>query len=369
MRWLLFLFFCTPLSALTQSKNEPNGVSFGLNYLGGKVLIHTPRVYLLPGSYPQAVELSYKKQTLGKKAWHQRFGFPEVSLNIAYTHYDYSYFGSAFGFYPAIQFRILPIGKGQWFFKVGGGLGAVTKHYERAPISDSFDLFIGSTINNFTMFQSAYKFNLSTHWSAQIGMHYYNVSNAATRQPNFGINAFGGFAGLNYHPEGIIKHIEKKQWPKYKNPLNLKLYAAISFAEGKAFDGPLFPVYTYSGSAVKMYRNKNRVSVGMNAVFNTKTLSFIKNVLFYKDDFRRHTWQYAAFIENEFLFGKIGLPLQLGFYLNNPLTKKLMYQKVGMNYHFYHHDKSLLKDMHLSLILYTHTSRAQYAELGLGILL
>lgn len=352
----------------SQSTPSGNGVSYGMNLIGGKILIHTPSVYLLKGSYPQAIEFSYRKQTTGNKEWHQRFGFPEIGLNIAATNYDFSYFGKAFGFYPSIQFKVLPIGSGMWFFKVGGGIGAISKHWERSATTDSFNNFIGSTINNFTMFQSGIKLYPSKHWSFQTGLGFYHVSNAATRQPNYGINTVGIFAGLCYHPQGVIKSFQKKELPKHKNPLNLNLAASIGFSEGKAFDGPMYPVYTYSGSAVKMYRNKNRVSIGINAVFNTKTLATIRNSFNYSDHYRLHTWQYSAFIQNEFLFGKIGLPLQLGFYLNNPLAKKLMYQKVGMLYHFYHNQTFFVRDSYLSLILYTHTSRAQYAELGVGFM-
>jgi hypothetical protein len=358
-----FLFTFIVYHGFAQQTSD--GVSFGFNYLPSKILIHTPRVYLAPNAFPQAFEISYKKQTLGNKEWHQKYGFPEVALNLTYSNYDYSYFGNAIGFYPSIQFKVLQSEKLNWYFKMGGGLGIISKHWIReSPI----DTFIGSKLNNFTMFQTGIHFALSKKITAQFGAHFYHVSNAATRKPNYGINAIGVFLGVNYHPKNVTKRIEKRIIPKHKNPFNIGVQSTIGFLEARANDGPLYPVYFQSLFASKMYRNKNKFSFGFTATYNSLYYATIRNSNRYPNRYWEHSWRYSLNISNEFIFGKIGFPLQLGFYLNHPLSRNLMYQKLGLNYHFYKNTKAIFKDIYGCLLLNTHTSRAQNAELGLGFL-
>lgn len=41
-------------------------VNSGITYLPGKLLLHTPKIYIQDPGYSQAIEFSYRKQTLGK---------------------------------------------------------------------------------------------------------------------------------------------------------------------------------------------------------------------------------------------------------------------------------------------------------------
>jgi len=340
-----------------------------MQYFGGKVFIHTPKIHLPAPQYTQAFEWSYTKQTTGTHPWQQRFGFPETGLNLCYVHYGDARYGNAIGFYPSIQFRILSHRQIDWFWKIGGGIGYATKHWERTPAVDSFNNIIGSAMNNFTMMQTGLRYSFASKWRIQIGAAFDHLSNAAARQPNYGINTFSGFVGLHYYPNSIVQVFQKQEQVQSKNPFNIGAKMSMAFAEDKTVDGPIYPYESGSLFVSKMWRHKFRSMLGADITYSEKLYAFIKNNYLYPGEEKKHSYRYTVFAGHEFVFGRIGLPLQLGYYLNHPVGGgDKIYQKLGINYHFYTARKGVLKDMFLFTQLKTHFARAEYAELGLGFL-
>ena len=365
MRFLMFLIGL-PLSLLAQE--EKTRWSLGANYLGGKIIIHTPKIYASAPPYSQAMEFSYAKQTIGNHAWQQRFGFPETALNVTVAQNGSKLLGTSYGIYPSIQFRVLSNEKSYWYFKLGGGLGLNSTSWQRTPAKDSLNNIIGSRINNFTIFQTGVRTRLNERISLQTGIHFYHVSNAAARTPNYGINTVGAYIGLHYHPNGSVYQPVKKEWPKQKNPLNIGIRTAIAFAEAKTPDGPLYPYYHLSLYGAKMYRNKSRAILGVDATYSAELYAAYKNNYNHAGREREQAIIYSAFLGHEFVFGKIGFPLQFGYYINRPAGGRPYYQKLGINYHFYRYDQRTIKDVFVFTQLFTELTQAQYAEIGIGFL-
>lgn len=362
---LILILLCGHAFAGTDSLKN---YSYGVNYLGGKIYLHTPKIYVAAPPYSQALEFNFNKQTLGNAYWQQRFGFPETGLSVCVAHYGSPLIGWAAGLYPTIQFRIINFGKGYWYWKLGGGIGIASKSWKRTPPEDSINNIIGSTVNNFTMIQTGIRYQIATNWTIQAGLHFFHVSNAGMRKPNFGINTTGGFVGVNYHPKGFVNHFEKADQRPYKNPLNFGIQAACSFAEAKIANGPMYPTYGLSAFAAKMYRGKSRFALGVDLTYVSRLYAHYKTNFQYPGSERAHAWIGSVFMANEFVFGKIGLPLQLGYYLNRPAGGYPIYEKLGINWHFYRHPDKRIKDLYLSTQLKTHYATADYAEFGVGLL-
>lgn len=369
MRNLLALLILLPILSEAQVRKSVSGNSVGLNLMTGHILIHTPKIHNEVPLLSNGFELSYKKQTSGTKDWHQRFGFPEIGINGFLALHGNSQLGHAWALYPSIQFRIMNIKDGYWFFKFGGGIAWNSKHWQRLPSEDTLNNILGSAVNNFTMFQSGIRLPIKKELSIQAGIHFYHLSNAAARSPNYGINTLGFNLGVHYHPNGIIQNFEKRKLRHHVNSFNLCIANSIAFAEDKTPDGPMYPVYTGSMSLVQMYKNKNRIILGGDAIYNWRTRANIHNTYQMNGDELISPWQFTAFLGHEFLFGRVGVPLIAGAYLNRPVGGEKIYQKVGMVLHFYHPKGGTFKDAQLSLMLKTHLVQAQYAELGFGFYL
>ena len=73
-------------------------------------------------------------------------------------------------------------------------------------------------------------------------------------------------------------------------------------------------------------------------------------------------------IGNEFLLGRVGIMLQIGVYLKEgalPVDK--YYEKLGCNFYVVQRETGPIKELFLSILLKTHKTQAELAEVGLGI--
>ncbi len=369
MKFGLYIACIVLLLTQFEVHGQTSSSAIGLTYLGGNIFMHTPKIHIEKPPYSQAIEMSYGFQTRGKKQWHQMFGFPEAALNICIAQNGSSALGWSMGLYPSIRFKAISFKHSYVFWKIGGGIGYSTKHWERTPYQDSSNNIIGSAVNNFTMIQAGYRIGLSKSLSLEAGVFFHHVSNAAARSPNFGINTYGGLLGLHYHPQGFIFSYKKKEWQKQKSQIQLVSKAVISFSEEKISNGPMCAAYNFTLAGSKMIRSKSRLMLGTDLTYHAKLYALYKNNDLFPGSERKHAVRSSIFLGNEFVFGKIGLPLQLGYYLNRPIQGPKIYQKLGMNYHFFHDNQHVIKDIFLILQLKTHLAQAEYAEFGLGMML
>ena len=364
-----FLLFGIFISIFVNAKQDSlKNISFGLNYFGGKVFLHTPKIHANVPPYSQAVELSYNKQTNGNSIWQQRFGFPETALNITIASHGERSYGYAIGVYPSILFRLVNLKNSYVYYKIGGGIGYNSKHWKRVPSSDSLNNILGSAINNFTMMQVAYRAKVKEKLSMQIGVDFYHISNAGARKPNFGINTFGAFLGLNYHLNHFQNQFVKVEDKARYNPFNVGVHTMGSFAEDKTVGGPIYYNYGVGLFACKMYKGKSRAGLGIEGTYQSKLYSLFKNKAMNVGRERQASWQYSVYAMHEFVFGKIGFPMYFGYYLNKPNVGYSIYEKLGINYHFIKNEKSKIKDLYFSLVLKTHFATADYAEWGIGFM-
>jgi hypothetical protein len=83
---------------------------------------------------------------------------------------------------------------------------------------------------------------------------------------------------------------------------------------------------------------------------------------------RRNSYKVAAIAGNEFLLGKVGVVLQVGYYVKpNFLSQGKFYQKLGGNYYLIQKEKGIIKEAYLCAFLKTHLSVAELAEFGVGM--
>jgi hypothetical protein len=74
-----------------------------------------------------------------------------------------------------------------------------------------------------------------------------------------------------------------------------------------------------------------------------------------------------VFAGNEFLLGKLGIFLQLGYYLQqSALPIAPVYEKVGGQYYIVQKEHGPIKEFFLSAFLKTHATVAELGEIGFG---
>ncbi|HRO42670.1 MAG TPA: acyloxyacyl hydrolase [Flavipsychrobacter sp.] len=352
-------------------QNTKSWKGFGIeaNLMWGRIYKHTKNFKAPVPDISGAFELNFVQQTYGKKDWEQRRNYPVVGLGVTYTDYGIdSIFGKCFSVYPNLQLPIIRFKNVEWTFRAGFGIAYATRHYERAPVWDTLNNAVGTHLNNYTMFSTHIRYRVNEHWDIQIGGNFSHISNASLRTPNLGINLYGVHIGLRYFP--ITSQPEKivKKLSSLKNRWLAQFRLGISANEAGVPNGPLYPIYIATAYASKRYKGKNKVFAGLDYSYHENIYSFLRNNEIEPGKEKSLSWKSSVFIGQEYLFGRFGVHLQLGYYLKESyLRLEKFYQKIGCNVYFLQREEGFLKESFLSIHLKTHKTQAEFAEVGLGI--
>ncbi len=370
LKGIIVVAVCFVTSARLSAQNAPSaGFGIEANILAGKVIKHTAKFKAPVPDLSTAFDLNFVQKTWGKKPWHQRRGYPVAGFGIGYTNYGIdSIYGRSVSVYPNIQFPLITGKKIEWTFRVGFGLAYTTRHYERGPIWDTLNTAIGSHFNNYTLFMTDLRYHVNKHLDIQLGANFSHMSNAAYKQPNLGINMYGAHIGIRYFPvTSTPEKIQRKLIP-VKNRWLVQARIGLSLSEAGYTDGPSYPIYLASVYASRRWRGKNKMFAGIDYSYHKKIEAFLKNNEIFPGEEKKHSYKSAVFVGNEFMFGRVGILLQVGYYIKDAALKlDPYYEKLGGNLYLVQKEKGILKETFLSILLKTHKTQAELVEVGLGV--
>lgn len=369
--WLRTAALCGCLfpAAAAQAQNKPwSGFAIESNIVAGKVFKHTPKFRAPIPDLTTAYDLCFLQQTYGKKEWQQRRKYPLVGFGFTYTVYGIdAIYGRCIGMYPVLQLPIVRGNRMEWTLRAGFGLGYVSKHYERVPGWDTLNNAISSHINNFTTFSTDLRYHINTHWDVQLGANFSHISNAALKQPNLGINTYGAHMGVRYYPVTAQPQRMMRKLQPLSNRWLAQARVSMAFNEMGTTDGPLYPVYIASAYVSRRWRSKNKMFAGIDYSYHRKIEAFLKNNEIFPGEEKAHSWKSAVFAGNEFLFGRVGVLLQAGYYIKDAaLSIAPYYEKLGGNFYIIQKEQGPVKEMCISVLLKAHKTEAELAELGIG---
>lgn len=366
---LLFISCLLAVAATAQSYTPGAGFGIESNIMAGKLIKHTQKIKGPIPDLSTAFEINLVQQTDGRKAWQQRRHYPLWGFGFTYTNYGIdSIYGKCIAMYPNLQFPLIRTRNFEWTIRAGFGIGYVTRRYERFPGYDTLNTAIGSHINNFTLFSTDLRYHASEHLDVQAGFNFSHMSNAALKQPNLGLNMYGAHIGIRYFPvTSRPERIARKLAP-LKNRWLVQARASIAFTESGSANGPLYPIYMGAVFASKRWRSKNKMYAGVDYSYHTNIEAFLKNNEIYPGEEKSNSWKSAVFVGNEFLFGRVGIVLQVGYYIKQAyLHLDPYYQKLGGNFYIVQQEKGPVKELFFSALLKTHKTQAELAEIGIGI--
>jgi hypothetical protein len=375
MRRLLqtIAFFCFITSvhiSLAQETRPCTGFGFDVNAFGGTVLKHTEKFHLPVPELSTGMDVNLQWKTYGKKEWHQRRRYPTVGLAFTYTNYGLdSVYGRCFSVYPNIEIPLVNIGRLQWTVRIGNGAGFVTRHYSRFPYFDTLNNAVSSNLNDYFSFMTDIRFHINHHWDVQAGANFSHISNASYSQPNLGINLAGAHFGIKYFPvTSRPERIMRKMKP-LSNRWLAQARFTFGFTGSNAPLGPSYPVYLVTGYASKRWISKNKAFIGMDYSFHESINSYLHNNPFVPvGQEAANSYKMAVIVGNEFLLGKVGAVLQVGYYIHQAFeTQGKIYQKLGGNFYLVQREKGPIKEFFLCGYLKTHMANAELAEFGIGL--
>lgn len=369
MRFLLPSILFIGITGFTYAQNNPGLAGYGVeaNYAYGKVFKHSKRIKAPIPDHSTSFELNFIQQTDGRKDWHIRRKYPLVGFGIAFTDYNSKdVLGKCISIYPNLQLPIIRGKHVEWTFRAAFGIGYATKRFERYANWDTLNNAIASHINNYSTFATDFRYHIDQHIDIQVGGMFSHISDACLRQPNRGINLYGVRIGIRYFPATRTPEKIYRKLSPLKNRWLLQARIGLGGEELTIPDGPIYPIYIGSLFMSKRYASKNKVFAGIDYSYHTSMYAFLRTHEIDPGNEKANSWKSALFAGNEFLIGRVGIVLQVGYYLKqNYIKRDRVYEKLGGNFYILQNEKGMLKELALSVLLKTHKAEAEFAELGL----
>jgi hypothetical protein len=373
---LYFLAFILLFTGIARAQDGPpvplfqrEGFGVEANVLAGQVIKHTVKFTAPIPPLSTAFDVNFVWQTYGKADWQQRRKFPMVGLGITYTNYgNDAVFGQCVGIYPNLQIPLIRWKKMEWTFRLGDGLGYVTRKYQTIAPADTINNAIGSHLNDFAVFMTDLRYHVNNHWQLQVGANFTHISNADYHQPNLGVNMGGGHIGVQYFPASYKPKPIVRDLPKLPNRWLLQMTAAISYKEARATGNPILPTYMGTAYISRRWLGKNKFYGGIDYAFHNDVLGFLDTYCDNLDRKKDRSWDGSFIIGNEFLVGRLGLITQIGVYYHQTyLSFDPVCEKIGGNFYLIRSEHGPIKELFVSAMLLTHLTVAELAQFGVGV--
>jgi hypothetical protein len=357
------------LSGASYAQNAPwSGFGIEANAIGGKVYKHEKKFTLPIPALTTGVDVNLLQHTDGRKAWQQRRKYPTFGLGIAYINYGIdSIYGHCFGLYPSITLPLISGRNLQWTLRLGDGIGYVTREYSRVDPVNTTNVAIGSHINDFAMVMTDLRYHISRHWSAQLGANITHISDASYHKPNLGINMIGAHLGATYYPVTARPGRLESELKPLRNRWLVQARLSMAFQSAYTSGGPLYPVYIASGYVSRRWISRNKVFAGLDYAYYNSIYAYLRNNGLDEGRERQNAYKTAVFAGNEFLLGRLGIVLQVGYYLQQSAQPvDPFYEKIGGHFYLVQKEHGPLKELFLSVFVKTHETVAELGEVGIG---
>ncbi len=356
--------------AQTNTPANPSWSGFGIesSFIAGKVYKHEAKFTLPIPALTTGLDVNLTLHTYGKREWEQRCNYPTMGLGFTYINYGLdAVYGRCLGIYPNISIPLISSKNLEWTFRIGDGIGYVTKTFRRVAPADTINVAIGSNINDFAMLMTDLRCHINKRWDAEIGANVTHISNASFSKPNLGINMIGTHIGLSYYPVNSRPVRIVREYRPLKNRILLQARLSMAYVSSYTNGGPLYPVYLSSFYASRRWHSRYKGFIGIDYAYYQNIYSWLRNNELYHGSEQQHSYKSAVFAGNEFLLGRLGISLQLGCYLHQAAIRtSSVYEKIGGQYYLVQREKGPIKELFLSAYVKTHETVAELGEVGIG---
>lgn len=347
--------------------------------------------------YP-AVEVSIYQNTYGKNEWEAVYNYPYIGVTLYHANFGINFehnaevgeaLGSVFALYPFINYPLNPDENSQITFKLGVGLGFLTKPFDN--LNNYHNFSIGSHLNAAVNLSFEYRQRITPRLMSVASFGLTHFSNGSTKLPNYGLNTFSIAWGMAYYLRKPRVNLTPAQRPEYKPfEFDHKHWFSVDLDYGIGFKNVsqtlggdsthFYRVHELSTYLLAQFTQYSRAGVSLSAALDLSDQTLPdhfrdQNGLHIKK-FNFNTGQNDIYDISTLQMTKINLGLcyvmnmerlafffEVGWHLryNNftDFSKGNVYQKVKCRYQVY-------DNVYAHLSLMTHFGRADYLCFGLG---
>ncbi len=299
----------------TQTQNFSNW-SIEVGFHSGRIIKHTQKLHIDNNRQIWAEEIGISYQTTGRREWQAWQHYPEFGLALVRAGFGDGAHGTAFGLVPTLAIPLLFRDDFDIRFRVGTGIGRVERPFDF--LTNPNENAIGSHWNNITQFRFTAKWRPGGGRLALVGGGVFtHFSNGGARRPNFGLNLPAFYLGGQFTPVLVKKSAFAKAISSKKPPVHRWggiVHVGISSSESQVAGGPSYPIYIGGIGVARCLSKINRVFVGLDYERHTAVAWFLAHADGVADEgrYRAASERWLAWAGEEFLFGPLGVNLQLG---------------------------------------------------------
>jgi len=364
---LIILIACPALAqkGFHHKLRSPNLVMEGKVYYGW-TLDHHIEITPYKRHYP-AFEVSLQRATYGRTRWEYMYNYPLIG--IAYWYSDLGKtkpLGEAHAVFPFINFPLLGKKGFNIYFRLGVGLGYLTKKYDRYENYEN--LAIGSHLNGNVNLLVEARMNMGKRLIAAGGVSLVHFSNGGIKQPNYGLNMPGVNLSLAYRLSTENPYMKRKLLPELylfefdgKRYVNVDVDVAFGAKSMQPMlgKGNMYLVSAVWANMMWPVGYKGRLGFGVDISFDgsdKKTLE-LRGVYPEHDIQLVNTGLNAAY---EMAFSRMAIMMNLGWQLTG-LDKRdgYVYEKLALRF-------GINENLYTALTLKANYGKADFISLGVG---
>lgn len=359
--WLTSLIVLIGLLSFSQKEKSSNSY-FDLNYFSGNIALHNNDILHLITGHPEGFIFSWNKKTFGKKAWEQRYNYPDFGASFIYQDLKNEELGNVFGLYAHYNFYFF---KRNVTFRVAQGLAYANNPYDK--INNPKNIAFGSHILSSTHLMLSYKKErLINRFGLQAGLSLMHYSNANVKAPNTSTNTIAFNVGLTYNlQDEDPEYIDNSTDEKFTEPIKYNFAFRSGINQSDVIGSEQFPFYILSAYADKRLSHISAIQFGTDVFFS----NFLKELIYYQsvsfpeenvsgdEDYKR----VGLFVGHELFINKMSLETQLGYYVYYPFDfEGRTYIRIGLKRYFG-------KKFFGAITLKSHGAKAEAIEFGIGV--
>ena len=303
---------------------------------------------------------------LERRAWQSQHRQASWGFDLRYHYFGQNeYLGWALGFTPYASFRFGMRPKTYFYVKLGLGFGWLNRPFH--PNDNPQNVAIGSRLNNNTSLALGYDWQFLPQWALRSQLSFGHFSNAASQQPNLGLNTVLLQLGLHRHI-GQNPSSENQTYPPLANPRPKHQWAlsgGLGFRERATHYGPKYLIYYLSPEWRYAHHRAYALSLGAEWEYNASARAFLNNIGNYTEARALSQAQQVSLKIGESLYlGSWRLDLQTGFYLAyRELQPWFSYFRINALYQV---DLPKNHQLVFGLTVKTHLITAEYAAFVLA---
>ncbi len=331
------------------------------------------------------VKLNIGQRFTDARSWHKNYNFPYISATLFASYNAHEAMGGLLALYPEVSFIIKE--KKKFEMRLSGGLGLALFSSIYHPEKNPYNKLIGSHLTAAATGELLFRYKFNTKLSGTLQAGMLHCSNGHIKLPNIGLNMPYVFVGTHYW-----FNEEPKYQPKGKSSFeNAKSKALLRYGVGfhqfgestKPYGGPVYTNHLITIALAHNYSPVSFLNFGVNFTYYESYYRFMLDqethsfkTLFYE------SCMITFFGSHEFLFGRIGLYVEVGLDLYKPFYRKyaLFYDntlsfdetvksfnsnKLGLQYHLFPHTGSPF-DMILGVYIKSNYAQADFIECAVG---